>query len=200
MTAIPESSSLSTQFRPLSTDKRKWSAVCVAQDQVTVRGGYNSKGEMATALQYQTEGNIHTFVALDKNSFCFVKGVGGKAKGDLKPVEVLHMLRSLYNKASDPEDRAAVAGDDSQSISLADGDDELDPMDALDSMDSVAQAVAQVVPTATKKAPKRQRCVERACVYELVVPARPVCASNAHGATLSVFVYNPEIKRRQGVL
>ena len=108
---------------------------------------------------------------------------------------MLQLLRQLVNDATDTEGGAAVAGGDSQSSAVAEDDAEVDPMYALEGMASVADALAEIVASAKKASPMKRK-FERACVHELVIPARPMCAGGADGATTSVFVYSPTYKNK----
>ena len=122
------------QHRPQSQsiDQGKWSDISIEHGQVTIKGGFNRKGELANAIQYQCADNTtHTFVALQKDALWFVNGVGGVRKGDLKAVNVLQMIRQKagaadYVPTDDGEPSPAVAGGDSQS-SVADAIDD-DPL------------------------------------------------------------------------
>ena len=82
------------QIRPKSIDVSKWTDVSIHADQIVIKGGCNSKGELADSIQYKdADGVTHQFVALHKNAMWFLKGAGGTKKGDLKAVTVLEMLR-----------------------------------------------------------------------------------------------------------
>ena len=123
------------QHRPLSCETKKWCDVCVKQQQITVKGGYNKKGELAESIQYQCADNVsHTFVALHKEAKWFVKGFGGEKKGDLKAVQALQVLRQRIIAADfapiEAEPCPAVAGSDSQSTAIASDTADDDPMEA----------------------------------------------------------------------
>ena len=113
------------QHRPLSANIAKWHDVSV-QEQITIKGGFSRKGEVAESIRYECEDGVtHTFVALHKEAMWFLKGVGGMSmkKGDLKVVNVLQMLRHKLSATDfaplDAASSPAVAGGDSQS-SVAD--------------------------------------------------------------------------------
>ena len=132
------------QPRPIAADATKWRDVSINDAQITITGGFNTKGELAESIQYKCADNgTHTFVALHKEAQWFVKGVGGARKGELKAVNVLAMIRQKASEADyetiDAETSPAVAGSDSQ-----DGaDDDYDPMDEMIALDSVAEAVTR---------------------------------------------------------
>ena len=150
------------QARPLVADATKWCDVSIKDAQITIKGGFNAKGELAESIQYKCANNeTHTFVALHKEAQWFVKGVGGVRKSDagLKAVSVLNMLRQKAGqgdfKPIDSEPSPAVAGSDSQTS--ADGDD-YDPMEAMVALDSVAEAVSD-----KKKIPRDAKSTVLAC-------------------------------------
>ena len=105
---------------PLSSAGKQWHNVTIEHHQITIKGGYNHKGEVADCIQYRCEDQLaHTFVALHKEAKWFVKGVGGQQKGDLTRVHVLQMLRALLAEtAFEKENCPAVAGSDSQATEL----------------------------------------------------------------------------------
>ena len=174
---------------------RKWHHVDVKHDRVSVIGGYNPHSEAAACIQYQMPGNTvtHTFVALDKNATWFLKGVGGVniRKGDLKPVQVIDMIRHTFNlslpgetqcvmSAVDDSVAAAVAGTASQDSPEQD----IDPMDQMDEL---------AMPRALR--PKRKHisslkasmltanALFRMQPQRLEVPTRPPCAAPPHLST-----------------
>ena len=78
------------QPRPRVADTTKWRDVSITDAQITIKGGFNAKGELADSIQYKCVDNVtHTFVALHKEAQWFYKGVGGVRKGELKSVNVL---------------------------------------------------------------------------------------------------------------
>ena len=181
------------QHRPLAADTAKWRDVSIKDGQITIRGGFNSKGELADSVQYKCADNVtHTFVALHKEAQWFVKGVGGARKGDLKAVNVLTMIRLKASEADyksiNEDPNPAVAGSDSQSS--ADAAD-YDPMDAMIALDCVAESVTDVTKTSKK------RKVERACVQELQVPTRPQCVGAASPGETTIFVYTPPARKNR---
>ena len=184
-------SGLTMQHRPLAANTAKWYDVMIKQGQITIKGGFNAKGELADSLQYKcADGVTHTFVALHKEAIWFVKGVGGGKKGELKAVTVLTMIRqtaSVADFASINEDGSpAVAGSDSQSSTDA---VDYDPMDEMVALDSVAESVTNVTRTSKK------RKVARACVQELQVPTRPPCVGAESSEKTIIFVYTPPVRK-----
>ena len=184
------------QHRPQSANTDKWCDVSIQQGQVTIKGGFNRKGELADAIHYKCADNAtYTFLALHKEALWFVKGAGASRKGDLKAVQVLNMLREKV-ASQDTAHCPAVAGPDSQSsaTSAADAVDE-DPMDAMISKEYVAASLVEHV----KQQPKKRK-VDRACVQELTVPTRPPCVGTASLGETKIFVYASQDKRRNAVL
>ena len=188
------------QPRPIAADATKWCNVSIKDAQITIKGGFNARGELAESIQYKCENNeTHTFVALHKESHWFVKGVGGARKGDLKAVNVLTMIRHKLSdtdfQSIDSDTRPAVAGSDS-SPAVAGSDShgsadaaEYDPMDEMIALDSVAEAVS--IKTSTRK-----RKVDRASVQELQVPTRPQCVDPASQEETTIFVCTPGRKTK----
>ena len=189
------------QPRPLAANTTTWCDVSIKDAQITIKGGFNAKGELAESIQYKCANNeTHTFVALHKEAQWFVKGVGGVRKGELKAVNVLTMIRQKAGSADfqsiDPETSPAVAGSDSHpavagsdSQGSADTAD-YDPMDEMIALDSVAEAVS--IKTANKK-----RKVDRASVQELQVPTRPQCVGTASQGETTIFVYTPPTNKNR---
>ena len=180
---------------------RKWHQVVVKHDKVSVIGGYNAHSEAAACIQYQAVGLdkdamgntvTHTFVELDKNAQWFLKGVGGGQvkKGDLKPVQVVDMIRHTFNLSLPGESddgvldasvAAAVAGTASEDSPEQD----VDPMDDMDEL-AVPRALpkrqtakARAKATANAKAKKLFRMEPQ----RLEVPTRPPCAGPPHLST-----------------
>ena len=119
---------------PISADLKRWRHASITQDQITVKGGQNKNGEITQSIQYQVGDTIQTFVALNKEAMWFVKGVGGKHKGDLKPIRALKLIRDHFQKMEedgDPDDTSAAAVAGVENSADADRGD-VDPMDALD--------------------------------------------------------------------
>ena len=183
------------QPRPLAADATKWCDVSIKDAQITIKGGYNARGELAESIQYKCANNeTHTFVALHKEAQWFVKGVGGARKGELKAVNVLTMIRQKAGEADfQPIDSQgidsgpAVAGSDSQGS--ADPAD-YDPMDEMIALDSVGEAVSI-------KASNKKRKVGRAIVQELQVPTRPQCVGTASQGETTIFVYTPAARKNR---
>ena len=191
---------------PLSSAGKQWHNVTIEHHQITIKGGYNHKGEVADCIQYRCEDQlVHTFVALHKEAKWFVKGVGGQQKGDLTRVNVLQMIRALLNDTGcEKETCPAVAGSDSQSSVAGDGADE-DPMEALVTLESVTSTVADLVtkPTDLVKKPTKpivkRRQLDRAGVQEFKVPRRPPCVSGGKLEEVTIFVYMQPARKKQAV-
>ena len=178
------------QPRPRVADTTKWRDVSITDAQITIKGGFNAKGELADSIQYKCADNVtHTFVALHKEAQWFYKGVGGVRKGELKSVNVLAMIRQRASEADfqliTSETSPAVAGGDSQSSADAADDD---PMEAMVALDSVAEALSNR--SSTKK-----RKVNRASVQELQVPTRPQCVDTASEEQTTIFVYTQPTRK-----
>ena len=154
---------------------------------VSIKGGYNTRGEAAQSIQYQIRDTTHLFVELDKNAPWFLKGVGGTKiqKGDLKPVKALELLRETLQQklGEEPGAEAAVAGGQLSAVAAAqsEADEDIDPMDELDDL-------VQVVPTASKR-PRTTKPAARAMVEELVVPTRPPGVGCSDDDKTVVWVY-----------
>ena len=179
------------QPRPVVADTTKWCNVSIKAAQITIKGGFNTKGELAEAIQYKCADNeTHTFVALHKEALWFYKGAGGVKKGELKAVNVLAMIRQKASgsdfQSIDSETSPAVAGSDSQGS--ADAAD-YDPMDEMIALDSVADAV--VIPS------KKKRKVDRASLQELQVPTRPPCVGTESQGETTIFVYTPSGRKNR---
>ena len=159
---------------------------------LSIKGGYNTRGEAAPCIQYKTGDITHTFVKLDKNAPWFLKGVGGPRiqKGDLKPVQVLGLLRETFDQKvwgeaheEAKEQPSAVAGSHSEP------DEDIDPMEAMDDL-------VEAVPHANKK-PRTTHHNDRAMLEELVVPARPPCVGCDKDDKTVVCVYRkPRSEKR----
>ena len=189
------------QPRPLAADATKWCNVSIKDAQITITGGFNTKGELAESIQYKCANNVtNIFVALHKEAQWFVKGVGGARKGELKAVNVLTMIRQKASEADfqsiDSETSPAVAGSDSgPAVAGSDSQGsavsaEYDPMDEMIALDSVAEAIS--IKTSTKK-----RKVDRASVQELQVPTRPQCVGTASQGETTIFVYTPPSRKNR---
>ena len=134
------------QHRPQSVDIGKWCDESIQHEHITIRGGFDGKGELAEAIQYKCADNVtHTFVALHKEARWFVKDVGGQKRGDLKAIQVFHLIHQLASAAEsvgrDEEHCSAVVGSDSQNTGATDAPDE-DPMETVISTESVADNLA----------------------------------------------------------
>jgi hypothetical protein len=169
--------------------KEKWHAASTQRDRVGVKGGYNTKAEVAAALEYQVDGATHAYVELDKNAQWFLKGVGGpKArKGDLKAVKVLDLLRkviSVQHGLGDADEGHAAVAAGSDPSAVADTEDDTqeadvdtDPMDAKDDVEEVEATMSQLLPQKKVPKPKPPRAQEegRALALAVEVPTSPPC-------------------------
>jgi hypothetical protein len=172
---------------------------------LNIKGGVNTRGELATSVHYQVGDAIHVFVELDKNARWFLKGVGGTTvrKGDLKHVHALTMLRTVLMQAIGDEDadaNAAVADGPAVAEPHCDNPSpDIDPMDAMDDVAAVGMVMADANTSPKKMRPVR--ILRRAVVQELQVPTRPPCAGGT-GDTTAVWVYRHahDVKRSNGKL
>ena len=178
-----------------SSGKGHWRPVSIETGLVSIKGGYNTRGEAAHSIQYQIHDTTHLFVELDKNAPWFLKGVGGTKiqKGDLKPVRVLDVLRETLDRKleQEPDAAAAVAGGQLSAVAAAqsEADEDIDPMDQMDDL-------VEVVPKANKK-PRTTNRTNRAMVEELVVPTRPPCVGCDDDDKTVVCVYRkPRSEKR----
>ena len=191
------------QIRPKSIHVNKWTDVSIHADQIVIKGGCNSKGEISDSIQYKdSDGVTHHFVPLNKNALWFLKGAGGTKKGDLKAVTVLSMLRlRAAIQGLVPVVNPAVAGSDSQTSTgdaIDDDDDGDDPLASMIGLEDVAESLGDLVKDSAKGKPKRaqkKRKISRASVQELTVPLRPACVGGNAGEETKIVVYNKTDKR-----
>ena len=188
-------------LKPVSTPnggQKKWQPVSVVQGLVSVKGGYNGRGDSAKSIQYQVGATTRLFVELDKTAHWFLKGVGGPLtqKGDLKAVNVLKVLReqfdlAMISDASEDSPQSRPAASDSQ--------DTDDPMDAMEAMDSVngcdAPDPQRELKSKTRK--KSRQHPGRATVVEFEVPTRPECTGIDKDEKTVVSVYKSESSKRK---
>ena len=94
-----------------NSGKKQWHPVVAVSSLLIIKGGFNTRGELATSVQYQVCDTVHTFVELDRKARWFLKGVGGTTvrKGDLTHVHALTMLRTVFVQAIGDEDADANA-------------------------------------------------------------------------------------------
>jgi hypothetical protein len=167
----------------------KWRPLSVAGDQIIVKGGFNTKNDVAKMIQYQMNTTQHNFVELDKNALWFLHGVGGmKAqKGDLKSVTVMTLIRQKLNTVcgGDVQDTAVVDADDTQNGDAAD-----DPMNQLEDVTPTPQTTATCKPKSRSKVPKQSK------VWELQMPKRPECTGTDQSETLKIYVYRQQGKKK----
>ena len=143
-------------LQPLGKPKNKmvWRNVQTNPNFINVKGGFNTKYNSASSIQYRMGTQQYDFVKLCKNETWFLKGVGGvnTKKGDLKAVNVFADIRKRCNTVEDPgtDDDAAAVAEDAQHES-----DE-DPMMALDQVVELKPAPA-LAPAAEAKAKAKPR-------------------------------------------
>ena len=186
-------------LKPLGTPKHNmaWKKVEVKTNFVNVKGGFNTKYEMAPSLVYKMGKEQHAFVQLAKNHQWFLRGVGGcnTRKGDLKALAVFADIRKGYHTA---EDAAAVA-----ECEPDESDEEDDPMIFLD-------APAQPTPVpkakghAKAKAPARSRGRPKAKARSLMrtfsMPKHPACSGwdpTVAGGEIDIHVYHNKFKQAE---
>ena len=167
------------RLAPISR-KGKWNAVSVTQDTVSVKGGYNAKGEYAQCIHYRVGSGVNgIFVAMDKNAQWLLKGVGGAKvqKGELKAVQVEKMVRQRFQHLIDQEAADRQTTSPQKSKSHADGettsphaskspavaDDDIDPMDELDDFQTLSRTKPPWKSRCQGKSRAREKMGERAC-------------------------------------
>ena len=172
------------------SSRGRWHEVTVEDGHVTIKGGYNNHAEIAPCIRYQVNGKTRTFVLVDKNAPWFLKGVGGKdtQKGDLKPVDVLKVLRQRFQSHAESPPHPAVAEEGSQ-----ESEQYVDPMDAMDQLPGVQPKKA---PKKASKVPKPD--LARTLVQEITVPTRPKCAGLDQEAPTTVCVYRRPSQEKRG--
>ena len=162
---------VAAEWLPLAARERceRWKPVTLSESRVFIAGGFADKEMAADVKNIEVHGRSYKFVKLDKNALWFLRGVGGPkcAKGELRTVEVIELLRStmrdsdsdtISSEAADSQgnSQAAVAGDNSQQTQ-----EDVDPMDALDEL------------PAPKQPPTKKRNIERTLIQKIEVPCRP---------------------------
>ena len=206
---IPGAMPPKTQLRPISTPssgKSQWHPVSIEQGIVNIKGGYNARGEAGQSIQYQVDDTIHVFVELDKNASWFLKGVGGSKvqKGDLKPVQVMNLLRSRFQQKldDDPDAQAtdagnqlsAVAGSQSES---QEPEEDVDPMDSMDTLDEIAPQADKM-----NQFKKRKLCKiknSKSFIENIEVPTRPECVGCGNDDKTVVCVYQKAQAKNRGI-
>ena len=170
--------------------RRIWHPVSIVSGYISIKGGYNPRGEAAESIEYKMGEKVYMFVELCKNAPWFVKGVGGPKvqKGELKAVRVHGLIRKCLNQKigaceSDEETPSAVAELPSESQEPEEGRDPMDDMDEL----------VDVV----RKKPRNTKRVDRAVVEELEVPTRPPCAGCNKDDKTVIFVYRKPAREKR---
>ena len=169
---------------PISGNGR-WQPASVVLDRVSVTGGYNTRGEGGIGIEYQVDGTTHVFVELNKYAPWFVKGVGGARlrKTDLKPIQVMELLRDKYDDAGKGQ-FSAVAG--SQSDSQEPVNEEVDPMHDMDDLVETVAVTKRNRKPRSDPTPQRQG---RSSIEQFEVPTRPPCAAGDTDDKTLVCVY-----------
>ena len=187
-------------YAPAKVDSKKgrWFPVSTLRDLISIKGGYNSKAETATTIEYEVDGVRSVYVQLDKNALWFLKGVGGAGtyRGGLQSVTVIELLRTWFTAGYV---NSAVAESQSQSDSqesdpmggCTPSKNEADPMDGMDDDDSGALANALAIKSLVKRA---NALANRPSFLELDVPTRPPCAGCDGCGTTTVWVHQPKGK------
>ena len=162
----------------------KWHPVSIKHDRLSILGGYSSRPEAGTCLQYQVGDRVDTFLELDKNAMWFLKGVGGgkTQKGYLKPVLVIDMIRHAF--------KIKLTG----GAAVADlPEEDVDPMDALDDITEVVPEAKTVVRkkkgNAKKETVKIKRKLFRTEPQQLEVATRPACAASGLDDKTMIWIY-----------
>ena len=186
---------------------RKWHAIAIKHDRLSVRGGYNARPEAAACIQYRVGERIDTFVELDKNANWFLKGVGPPktSKGDLKPVKVIEMIRHHWHlslagqadatSAVDASATAAVAVEGNAAVADSPVED-IDPMDQLEEIPNMHKP--KVTAKAKAKA-KAQRKKKTECLLQrrmqpapLEVATRPPCAASDADDKTEIWIFQSD--------
>ena len=204
--AAQQSEGRSTPLPASKSGSRQWHPVSVVPGLVNIKGGYNGRSLSARSIQYQIDGETHTFLELDKQAGWFLKGVGGPKvqKGDLKAVSVLTDLRHAFelhvgkdpDVGKEPDDDAAVA--DEPEAAVAEGED-FDPMDAMDDLGEGVKSTAKMARPTPKPASRDKR---RAVVVKFEIPTKPLCARGDSDEKRVIWVYRrpPTDKKSTGML
>ena len=188
----------------------KWRQPSVTEEcVVTIKGGYNTKGDSCQGVRHEMDGEVHLFLILDKNNPWFTKAVAGKLKETryLKQVTILSLLRRHFQKALglDPDEESAVAdraaaeqtavaeqaaAGDSQNITE---DDDIDLMDSLDAVEDVLPQQKERTKPARRNKPKKPKedkpIMQGPMCLPVTVPLRPPCACRDERATTAVWLY-----------
>jgi hypothetical protein len=179
--------------------KGRWFPVSTVPGLISIKGGYNSKAETATTIEYEVDGVRSVYVQLDKNAIWFLKGVGGTGtyRGGLQSVTVIELLRTWFAAGYV---NSAVADSQSQSESqesdpmggCTPSKDEADPMDGMDDEDSGTLATPHGNKSASKQANAQAK--HRSSFLELEVPTKPPCAGCGGCGTTTIWVHQPKGK------
>ena len=193
---------------------RKWHAIAIKHDRLSVRGGYNARPEAAACIQYQMGERLDTFVELDKNANWFLKGVGTvkTVKGDLKPVKVIDMIRHTFNMSLPGEADATTAVDASATAAVAvEGiaavaDSPAQDFDPMDQMEELETQVASRRQKAKAKEDARKKSkgkgkgkakqLFRMQPVQLEVATRPPCAASDADDKTEIWVYQVDAGRK----
>ena len=161
-----------------------WHPVTINEGMLTIKGGYNARGEVANSITYNEGENTYQFVELDKFAAWFRHGVGGikLAKQDMKAIDVAKLVRREFLNAAYDQNPAVADGTDDHDQS------DHDPMNDLDDL-------ADAAPSATKRPKKKTPKVQynRASVLVVKVPTRPRCAGlpSDHLTSVRLIIHAP---------
>ena len=170
-----------------------WHPVSVNEGMLSIKGGFNTRGEVATSIAYTEGENTYQFVEVDKFAPWFRHAVGGPKleKGDMKAIDVAKLLRREFLHALRCSEEQSSTVADGENPAVADGKNghdqkDHDPMDDVDDLDDAA-------PSATKRPKKKTPKVlpNRAQVLVVKVPTRPRCAGLPSADLTSVRLYMP---------
>ena len=179
-------------LKPLGTPKNKmtWKKVEVKTNLASVKGGLNTKNEIAPSLVCKMGNEQHAFVQLSKNHQWFLRGVGGAntKKGDLKALAVFTDIRKGFSNA---EDAAAVA-EDAAAVAAEREPDESDEDDPMRFLDAPAEPKAKAKARPKAKAKGRPKTKARSLIRTFSMPKHPPCTGwdpTGAGGEIDIHVY-----------
>ena len=186
-------------LKPLGTPKNKmtWKKVEVKTNLTTVKGGFNTKYEMAPSVVCKMGNEQHAFVQLSKNHQWFLRGVGGclTKKGDLKALAVFSDIRKGFTKADD----AAAVAEEAAAVAEREPDEsgEEDPMSFLDAPAEPKATANKARPT--PKAKGRPKSKARSTIRTFSMPKHPPCSGwdpTCAGGEIEIHVYKRKTKTK----
>ena len=156
----------------------------------SVKGGLNTKNEIAPSLVCKMGNEQHAFVQLSKNHQWFLRGVGGAntKKGDLKALAVFTDIRKGFSNA---EDAAAVA-EDAAAVAAEREPDESDEDDPMRFLDAPAEPKAKAKARPKAKAKGRPKTKARSLIRTFSMPKHPPCTGwdpTGAGGEIDIHVY-----------